>query len=145
MRYVGVLIFDLCCIIPVSGCSDRLDERIPLVVNGVTFTVEVARTPEEQRQGLMFRKKMAEDRGMLFPYGRDRRLTFWMKDTLIPLSIAFISSDGVIKEIYDMEPLSLRDIVSTQSVRYALEVNQGVFEANGIKPGDTIIFPDGFR
>ena len=68
-----------------------------------------------------------------------------MKDTLIPLSIAFISSDGVIKEIYDMKPLSLRGIVSRQSVRYALEVNQGIFELNDIKPGDTVVFPEDFK
>ena len=144
LRHLAALLFACFCIFPVNGCSDSL-ETIALEINGITFTVEVARTTAEQQQGLMYRKRMRPDHGMLFPYGSDRRLSFWMKNTLIPLSIAFISSDGVIKEIYEMNPLSLRDVVSRQSVRYALEVNQGIFEVNDIKPGDTVVFPEDFK
>ena len=144
LRHLAVLLFVCLCVFPVNGCSDSL-ETIPLVINGITFTVEVARTTAEQQQGLMFRKRMRPDHGMLFPYRSDRRLSFWMKDTLIPLSIAFISSDGVIKEIYHMSPLSLREVVSRQSVRYAFEVNEGIFEENDIKPGDTVVFPEDFK
>jgi len=126
-----------------SGCGESLD-MIDLAINGNTLHVEVARTTEEQARGLMFRKRMPEDHGMLFPYESDRRLSFWMKDTIIPLSIAFISADGVIKEIYDMKPGSLREIVSRQSVRYALEVNQGAFERLGVNVGDTVDFLEDF-
>ncbi|MAG13319.1 MAG: hypothetical protein CMN78_01855 [Spirochaetales bacterium] len=142
--HFGALFFTFSVVLPALGCSESL-ETIPLTIKGVTFTVEVARTPAEQQRGLMFRKKMAETHGMIFPYGSDRRLSFWMKDTQIPLSIAFISSDGVIKEIYDMEPLSLREIASSQSVRFALEVNKGVFEKYNITPGDGVQFPPDFK
>ena len=123
------------------GCGDGL-EVIELIVGGNPLVVEVAKTRDEQARGLMFRKTMSDDHGMLFPYESDRRLSFWMKDTLIPLSIAFISADGIIKEIHDMKPGSLKEVVSSQSVRYALEVNQGLFMRLGVQVGDRIEFPD---
>ncbi len=88
----------------------------------------------------MGRDSLDEDRGMLFVYDRDSRKSFWMKNTKIPLSIAYIAADGTIREIYDMEPLSTRIIESKYSVRYALEVNQGAFERHGIKAGDKVVF-----
>lgn len=127
-----------------SGCSNNL-EMIEVKIGEAVLQVEVAVTPEEQARGLMYRKQMPEDHGMLFPYGSDRRLSFWMKDTLIPLSIAYIASDGTIKEIYDMKPGSLREVSSRQSVRYALEVNQGFFDRLGIGVGDTVEFPADFE
>ncbi|MDR0584164.1 MAG: DUF192 domain-containing protein, partial [Treponema sp.] len=102
--------------------------------------VELARTPEERSRGLMHRKNLADGEGMLFIFERDQALSFWMKDTLIPLSIAFIASDGRIVEIRDMRPLDLNPVKSSRSVRYALEVPQGWFERAGIKPGDTVKF-----
>ena len=127
------------------GCS-RADtlETITIEINGHPFAVEIARDPEDQRRGLKFRKDLAEDRGMLFYYESDRPLHFYMEDTLVPLSIAYISSEGVIKEIYDMKPKSLRTISSVQSVRFALELNQGTFERIGARPGTSIDFPEGF-
>ena len=119
-------------------------ENIEIEISGHTLNVEIARTDEEHRVGLMNRKSLAENRGMLFVYDRDQRLSFWMKDTLIPLSIAFISSEGIIKEIQNMSPRSLRSIRSQQSVRYALEVNQGFFDELGVASGDQVIFPQGF-
>lgn len=100
--------------------------------------VELARTPEERARGLMRRKSLADGEGMLFIFERDETLSFWMKDTLIPLSIAFIASDGRIVEIRDMRPLDLNPVKSGRSVRYALEVPQGWFERAGVKPGDTV-------
>ncbi len=88
----------------------------------------------------MGRESMTEDHGMLFVYDRDSRKSFWMKNTLIPLSIAYIAADGTIREIYDMEPLSTRIVDSRYSVRYALEVNQGAFQRHGIKEGDKVEF-----
>jgi uncharacterized membrane protein (UPF0127 family) len=127
-----------------SGCSNNL-EMIEVIIGEAVLQVEVAVTAEEQARGLMFRKEMPENHGMLFPYGSDRRLSFWMKDTLIPLSIAYIASDGTIKEIYDMKPGSLREVSSRLSVRYALEVNQGLFDRLGIGVGDTVEFPADFE
>ena len=115
-----------------------------ITINENPLIIEVARSTEEQRVGLMNRKRLPKDHGMLFVYDADRRLSFWMKNTTIPLSIAFVSADGYIREIYDMNPLSLREVVSIRAVRYALEVNQGLFSELGIKPGDQIIFPEDF-
>ena len=88
----------------------------------------------------MGRESMDENHGMLFVYDRDSKKSFWMKNTKIPLSIAFIAADGTIREIYDMEPLSTRIVDSRYSVRYVLEVNQGAFERHGIKAGDKVEF-----
>ena len=77
-------------------------------INQWNLTVEIADTQKSQEKGLMNRKSLDEDRGMLFVYDRDSRKSFWMKNTLIPLSIAYIAADGTIREIYDMEPLSTR-------------------------------------
>jgi uncharacterized membrane protein (UPF0127 family) len=105
----------------------------------VGLTVEVARTAEEHGKGLMFRKKLADGEGMLFVYERDQILSFWMKNTTIPLSIAFISAGGRITEIKDMTPLSLSPVRSSRSVRYALEAPQGWFERSGIAAGCQVI------
>ncbi|MBN1648341.1 MAG: DUF192 domain-containing protein [Spirochaetales bacterium] len=113
-------------------------------INGKKFTVEVAIKQEDLSRGLMFRKKMAEDQGMLFVFERDRNMSFWMKNTSIPLSVAYISSEGIIREIYDMKPQSLASVESKYKTRYALELNQGAYERAGIKPGDKVVFPPEF-
>jgi len=123
------------------SCGDRL-ETVRINIGGENFTVEVARTEAEKQLGLMYRKNLRKNRGMLFVYEQDRKLSFWMKNTKVPLSIAYIAKDGTIKEIYKMEPYSLRSIESTHYVRYALEVPQGTFERLGIGPGDTIELPE---
>ncbi|MDR2630742.1 MAG: DUF192 domain-containing protein [Spirochaetaceae bacterium] len=104
----------------------------------VQIAVEIARTEAERARGLMHRISLPDGEGMLFVFERDQILSFWMKDTLIPLSIAFISYDGRIREIYDMHPRDLRSIHSSRSVRYALEVPQGWFERTGITVGDRL-------
>ena len=86
----------------------------------------------------MERKKIPDGTGMLFIFESDQILSFWMKNTPHPLSIAYIDSKGVIKNIYDMTPFSLSSITSTVSVRYALEVPQGWFKKNNIQEGDSI-------
>ena len=111
-----------------------------LRINQWEITAEIADTQEIQEKGLMWRESMAEDHGMLFVYEKDAKKSFWMKNTKIPLSIAYIGADGTIREIYDMEPLSTRIVDSRYSVRYALEVNQGAFERHGIKEGDKVEF-----
>ena len=114
---------------------------IPLTIDGHVLQVEIAKTPAERELGLMNRRSMPRDHGMLFIFPTDQHLSFWMKNTLIPLAIAYISSDGTIKEIHHMTPLSLEAINSYYSVRYALEVNEGEFKRLGIKPGDRVVFP----
>ena len=119
--------------------SDVLKSQ-EITINQWKITVEIADTRESQEKGLMNRKSLDEDKGMLFVYDRDSRKSFWMKNTLIPLSIAYIAADGTIREIYDMEPLSTRTVDSRYSVRYALEVNHGAFQRHGIKVGDKVEF-----
>lgn len=102
----------------------------------VSVVVELAESPAEQETGLMYRTFLADGKGMLFVYHDDRRLSFWMKNTLIPLSIAYLSADGTIREIHDMEPQSLAAINSDHFVRYALEVPQGWFSRAGLGVGD---------
>lgn len=104
----------------------------------ITVEVELAIKPEERNFGFMERKKIPDGTGMLFIFESDQILSFWMKNTPHPLSIAYIDSKGVIKNIYDMTPFSLSSISSTVSVRYALEVPQGWFKKNNIQEGDSI-------
>jgi hypothetical protein len=141
-RILLLVQFFLLFIISCYGKESRIEE---LIISNSVIRVEIADTEEKRSTGLMNRKSLDYDSGMLFVYQSDRKLSFWMKNTLIPLSIAFISSDGTIKEILDMEPLSLNPVVSRYSVRYALEVNRGYFEEKNIKPGDKVIFPDSIR
>ncbi|MDR0494555.1 MAG: DUF192 domain-containing protein [Treponema sp.] len=123
--------------------SGKLKTAVLSVINEdsepVRITVEIARTEEERALGLMHRKKLPDGEGMLFIFERDQQLSFWMKNTLIPLSIAFIASDGRITEIRDMRPHDLNPVQSSRSVRYALEAPQGWFARAGIKPGNTVI------
>ena len=105
--------------------------------------VELARTAGERSRGLMFREELAEDGGMLFVYVEDTEAGFWMKDTLIPLSIAFIAADGTILDIQDMESLSEELHRPPGPYRYALEVNQGWFREHGLGTGDRVEVPEG--
>lgn len=121
------------------GCS--ADEGLPenkLQVGDYTYTVEIARSGEERQRGLMHRESLGEYEGMLFVFERDQHLSFWMKNTYIPLSIAYISKSGVIKSIHHMEPESLRPVKSDYAVRFALELPRGSFQRSGVKVGDTI-------
>jgi len=104
----------------------------------VRLVVELALTPAQHQQGLMHRTELNDGEGMLFVFDRDQMLSFWMKNTLIPLSIAYIAADGRIVEIFDMEPGNLNPVRSSRSVRYALEVPQNWFSRAGLGPGDRL-------
>lgn len=116
-----------------------------LAVGPAEIVAEIARTPGERELGLMFRKDLPDGRGMLFVFESDERLSFWMKNTFVPLSIAYIASDGTIREILDMEPRSLAPVPSQHSVRYALEVPRGWFGRAGVRVGDPVTIPDSVR
>ncbi|MFH1708228.1 MAG: DUF192 domain-containing protein [Planctomycetota bacterium] len=109
-----------------------------LTIKGVTVTIEIARTPAARAQGLMHRTGLPADHGMLFYYDEETILSFWMKNTTIPLSIAFIDSLGTIIDIQDMEPLDETSHRSTAPAQYALEMNRGWFAEHGIAVGDHI-------
>jgi uncharacterized membrane protein (UPF0127 family) len=107
----------------------------------VEVSVEIADTPEERQTGLMGRTELAEDAGMLFVFEEEQQLAFFMRDTLIPLSIAYIDAEGYIVDIQDMQPLDETPVPSAEPAQYALEVNQGFFEARGIQVGDVVERP----
>lgn len=111
--------------------------------DGSEFIVksEIAIKPEDRNHGFMERKNIPDGTGMLFIFERDQTLSFWMKNTPHPLSIAYIDSKGKIRNIFDMNPYSTDSIISTVSVRYALEVPQGWYKKNGITEGDTCVCP----
>lgn len=102
------------------------------------INAEVASTPEQRAQGLMFRKKMAANNGMLFDFGAPAGVCMWMKNTYIPLSVAFIDQNGVIVNIEDMEPMTTRNHCANKPVRYALEMNRGWFKQKKADTGSKI-------
>jgi uncharacterized membrane protein (UPF0127 family) len=102
------------------------------------ITAELARTPEQRTIGLMFRKSMGANEGMLFSFEEASEQCFWMKNTLIPLSVAFVADDGTVVNIEDMKPQTLDGHCSAKPVRYVLEMNDGWFAKRGIKPGSKI-------
>ncbi|TVP81374.1 DUF192 domain-containing protein [Thioalkalivibrio sp.] len=102
------------------------------------LTVEIAATPQAMARGLMYREYMPEAHGMLFIWPGDQVVAMWMKNTLIPLSVAFIDRDFRVLNIADMEPRSLRTHASHGPARYALEVNQGWFGRHGVETGTRI-------
>jgi uncharacterized membrane protein (UPF0127 family) len=106
------------------------------------FQVEVMRTPEERAKGLMFRRYMPADRGMLFEFGAEAPVAMWMKDTFIPLDMLFIKKDGIIKSMaLNTEPHSLRTIGSGEPIWSVLELNAGTAQRLGISPGDQVVHP----
>ncbi|MFC4292515.1 DUF192 domain-containing protein [Sphingorhabdus arenilitoris] len=104
-----------------------------------SFKTEVAATPRQQAQGMMFRQSMADDEGMIFPFPQPRPASFWMKNTVIPLDIIFIGTDGKIESIgANAVPYSLETVNSQGAVQAVLEVRGGLAAKLGIKAGDTV-------
>jgi uncharacterized membrane protein (UPF0127 family) len=109
--------------------------RMQLTVGEHLLNVYVARSAQERAQGLMHRRELPADEGMLFVGDRSKVLSFWMKDTPLPLSIAFLGEDGTILKVADLEPHDLEGESSEHPVRYVLEVNQGWFAERALGPG----------
>lgn len=125
-------------------------ELIPLEIRSSgkvhKFTVEVARTEEEQAQGLMFRQSLAPDRGMLFPFSPPRPASFWMKNTFIPLDMIFVRADGTIARIADNTvPQSLDQVQVGEPVAAVLELAGGRAAELGISDSDKVSWPGGPR
>ena len=118
---------------PASGNS-----RIDLLVNDCNIYAEVANTPVGRAQGLMHRDNLGPDCGMLFVFPDLLHRSFWMKETHMPLSIAYLSEQGVILNIADMEPHNLEGVKSKGAASYALEMTRGWFDQNGILTGDKV-------
>ena len=110
-------------------------ERIKLTAGMHRIDAQVAGTPEQRQTGLMLRKDMPQHEGMIFVFEQPTKQCFWMKNTLLPLSAAFIADDGTIVNIEDMKPQTLDAHCSSKPVRYVLEMNKGWFAKKGIKAG----------
>jgi uncharacterized membrane protein (UPF0127 family) len=126
-----------------SACGAEQGPRAVIETKGdeVTVHVEVADTQAERARGLMGRRELQDDAGMVFVFPTDSTSAFWMKDTLIPLSIAFYDERGTIVRILDMEPCTRDPCVlydPEASYRGALEVNRGAFERWGVREGDVL-------
>lgn len=119
------------------GCASS-NGTIDLPVGPAVFRVEIADDPEERSKGLMHRTELGDEEGMLFVFETEQMMSFWMKNTPLPLSIAYIDERGTIREIYDMEPNSLAPVRSNLPARYALEVPQGAFHRRGVRLGHQI-------
>lgn len=151
-RYAAALILALS--LAPAACADVLPapddtpppvefRTTPLILetaNGThAFTVEVAETPEQRARGLMFREVMSGDAGMIFDYQRDLEISMWMKNTILPLDMVFISADGTVFSVKKgAEPYSLAHISSGGKVRAVLEINAGVADMLQIAPGDRV-------
>lgn len=139
------------CVLGTSGAAAEEGgavafEREPLVIEGHDgarfFIVEVARTPQQLAQGLMFRLELASDEGMLFDLGEERPVSMWMKNTLIPLDMLFVAADGRIRRIRaNTTPLSLETIPSAGPVRAVIELPGGTAARLGIGVGDLVRHP----
>jgi hypothetical protein len=106
------------------------------------FRIELATTPEQMAQGLMFRRQLAPDAGMLFDFGQPIMATMWMKNTLIPLDMLFVDQDGRIVNIRERAvPESLDTIAAAAPVRAVIELNGGTAARLDIRPGDRVIYP----
>ncbi|MDR2924402.1 MAG: DUF192 domain-containing protein [Azoarcus sp.] len=129
----GVLAAALCL---AAGAAQA--QQMTLAAGGHQIKAEVVSTERARQFGLMYRSHLPPDQGMLFVYSSPIRLCMWMKNTLIPLSVAFLDEDGRILNIEDMSPQSEESHCAAKAVRFALEMNRGWFVAHGIKPGDRI-------
>ena len=118
--------------------SEGRDRHTVLRVNGLSIAVELADCDSSRRRGLMNRQFLDENSGMLFVFSRSEHRSFWMKETYLPLSIAYLDECGSIINIEKMAPLNLSSTRSARPAKYALEMNEGWFERNDIRPGDTI-------
>ena len=147
IKLVGYLIL---LMFSVTSVAENVQfKKTKLKVGDKIITVELAQTDAEQMRGLMFRRVLKENEGMLFIYDDENFRSFWMKNTFVPLSIGFFDGKGRLIDIQDMEPakstiqVNWPSYTSTGKAKYALEVNQGWFKKNKIKLGDLIaIIPD---
>jgi uncharacterized membrane protein (UPF0127 family) len=113
-------------------------QRITLSAGIHQMDIQVALTPEQHQIGLMYRSEMPQNEGMLFVFDAPRKQCFWMKNTILPLTAAFIADDGSIVNLEDMKPQTTDSHCSLKPVRYVLEMNQGWFGKKGLKAGSKL-------
>ena len=139
---VGALLCAAGAAAPASVSFEESSLTVDAAAGRFEFLVEMAVSPAQRSQGLMFRESLDEDRGMLFDFGRPQRAAMWMRNTYVPLDMLFIDADGRITQIAaETQPLSDAVIASREPVRAVLELRGGVSAKLGIRPGDRVIHP----
>jgi len=144
-RPLSLLFLSSLALVLLAGCGGKpeaaaqpksVDDYFAIKIGDQTVKMQLAVLPSELERGLMFRKTMGRDEGMLFVFTAPQRMAFWMRNTTLPLDIGYIDSQGVLREVYPMYPLDERSVPSrAMDLQFALEMNQGWFKANGVKPG----------
>ena len=131
-----------CPAAPQDGSAVREELIVATRAGPHKFQVEIADDPRERSRGLMFRREMAKEHGMLFDFGSEEPASFWMENTYIPLDMIFIKEDGTVESIAERTtPLSRRSVTSRGPVRYVLEINGGLSNELGIRAGDRVSGP----
>ncbi len=136
----------LAAVLVLAACGNGTPPAVPgaqlpvsrLLVGDHRITAEIAQRPADLQRGLMFRESLPPDHGMLFLFPDEALRSFWMRNTTIPLSIAYADASGRIVRIADLEPLDERQVTSLGPARYALEMNRGWFSAHAVVAGDRI-------
>jgi len=129
----------LVVVLPLAACSQESRLVAHTAKGDFTFNVEIAATEAARTQGLMFRDSLAADAGMLFDFGEERQVAFWMRNTLIPLDMVFIGADGIVRNIHvNARPLDPTSIPSDGPVAFVLEIAGGRSAEIGLSPGDRI-------
>lgn len=121
------------------GACSPAAKSIPMRLGGKTLKLELADTPQAWEKGLQGRRSLKENEGMLFVFPEARPLSFWSKNTPLPLSVAFLDENGKIVQIESLPPESTKQVFARMPSRYALEMNAGWFDKNGINVGDSLM------
>lgn len=122
-----------------AAVKDDFSAVLRTATGDYPFTIEIADTPQEQQKGLMYRQSLAPDAGMLFDYGKEQQVAFWMQNTYIPLDMVFIAADGTVKRVHpNAKPLDPTSIPSRVPVRFVLEIPGGRAAEIGLKEGDKL-------
>jgi hypothetical protein len=142
LRRAGAAIAIAAVAVPLAACSDEGKLVLHSSTGEHSFNVEVVDTPETRAEGLMFRQELADDAGMLFDFKEERQVSFWMRNTFIPLDMIFVGADGVVKTIHvNARPQDPTSIPSQVPVQFVLEIPGGRSVEIGLQPGDTMEHP----
>ena len=142
----AVLVAASAALVPMAVSAQTGDpqmnlQRVKLTAGMYVIDAQVALTPEQRQIGLMFRKEMPQPEGMIFVFEEATQQCFWMKNTILPLTAAFVADDGTIVNLADMKPQTTDSHCSDKPVRFVLEMNQGWFAKKGIKAGTKLSGP----
>ena len=141
-KLISVIFYLQLCVFSVGLFAQSLDDvefdQVTVSVNAQSLSLEYAQSFSQRAQGLMYRESMCGQCGMLFNFKQVKQANMWMKNTFIPLDIAFIRANGVITDIKAMKAHDLSTVSSSEKVQYAWEMNLGWFKENGIRVGDKV-------